>query len=70
MRTLRAHFDGKNIVLDELARLKPNTKVHVVVPEEDGETATELIESCARLSEPAFRTIWDTPLDADYDGRG
>ena len=67
MRTLSAHFDGKHIVLDEPAKLKPNTKVHVVVPEEDGETATELAESCARLSEAAFRTIWDNPLDADYD---
>ena len=67
MRTLSAHFDGKNIVLDEPARLRPNTKVHVVVPEEDGENAALLIESCARLSEPTFRTIWDNPLDADYD---
>ena len=67
MRTLSAHFDGKNIVLDEPARLKPNTKVHVIVPEEDGRTVTALIESCARLSEPAFRTVWDNSLDADYD---
>jgi len=67
VRTLSAHFDGKNIVLDEPVRLKPNTKVHVVVSEEDGRTATALIESCARLSEPTFRTVWDNSLDADYD---
>jgi len=67
VRTLNAHFDGENIVLDEPARLKPNAKVQVVVPEEDGTTVTALIESCARLSEPAFRTVWDNSLDADYD---
>ena len=67
MRTLSAHFDGKNIVLDEPAGLKPNTKVQVVVPEEEGKPVTGLIESCARVSEPAFRAVWDNPLDADYD---
>ena len=67
MRTLSAHFDGKNIVLDEPASLKPNTKVHVVVAEDDAEAASDLTASCARLSEPAFRAVWDNPLDADYD---
>ena len=59
MKRLTAHFDGKNIVLDEPAKLKPSTKVRVVVPENG--------ESCARLSEPAFEKIWDNPLDAEYD---
>jgi hypothetical protein len=67
VRTVSAHFDGKNVVLDEPVRLKPNPKVHVALPEDDGETGTALIESCAGLSEPAFRAIWDNPLDADYD---
>ena len=63
---LNAHFDGKNIVLDEPAKLEPNTKVRVIVPE-NGETASEISESCARLSEAAFGKVWDNPLDADYD---
>ncbi len=65
MRTLSAHFDGKFIVLDEPAHLKPNAKVTVLAPdaEDDG-----LADACTRLSEPAFRKIWDNPLDADYDG--
>ena len=67
MRTLSAHFDGKNVVLDEPASLEPNTKVQVLVPEKDGKTAITLIDSCAQLSEPAFRVVWDNPLDADYD---
>ena len=66
VKTLNAHFDGKNIVLDEPAKLKPSTKVRVVVPE-NGETDAELVESCARLSEPAFDKIWGNPLDAGYD---
>jgi hypothetical protein len=64
MQTLNAHFDGRFIVLDEPAQLKPNAKVTVLAPdaEDDG-----LADGCARLSEPAFQKIWDNPLDADYD---
>jgi hypothetical protein len=66
VRTLNAHFDGKFIVLDEPARLKPNAKVKVITADADyvdGGLAGEF----ARLAEPAFRAIWDNPLDADYD---
>ena len=66
MRTLDAHFDGKFIVLDEPARLKPNAKVKVIAPDTD-ELEAGLTGDFARLSEPAFRAIWDNPLDADYD---
>jgi hypothetical protein len=66
VRTLNAHFDGKFIVLDEPATLKPNSKVKVFAPDAD-ETERTLAEDFARLSEPAFQTIWDNPLDAEYD---
>ena len=66
MKALNAHFDGKFIVLDEPARLKPNAKVKVITAEMD-ETDGGLAEACARLSEPTFQKIWDNPLDADYD---
>jgi hypothetical protein len=66
VRTLDAHFDGKFIVLDEPARLKPNAKVKVIAAEAD-EADGSLAGDFARLSEPAFRAIWDNPLDADYD---
>ena len=66
MRTLNAHFDGKFIVLDEPARLKPNAKVKVITADAD-EVDGGLAGEFARLSEPAFRAIWDNPLDADYD---
>ena len=64
MQTLNAHFDGRFIVLDEPARLKPNDKVTVLAPDADNDG---LAAACARLSEPAFQKIWDNPLDADYD---
>ena len=37
MQTLNGHFDGRFIVLDEPARLKPNDKVTVLAPDADGE---------------------------------
>ena len=66
MKTLTAHFDGTHVVLDEPTDLKPNTKVHVIVPE-NGESEADLVQVCSRLSEAAFEKIWDNPLDADYD---
>jgi hypothetical protein len=66
VRTLNAHFDGRFIVLDEPARLKPNAKVKVLAPDADDADGA-LADECARLSEPTFRAIWDNPLDAAYD---
>ena len=64
MQTLNAHFDGRFIVLDEPARLKPNARVTVLAPDADDDG---LADASARLSEPAFQKIWDNPLDAHYD---
>jgi hypothetical protein len=64
VQTLNAHFDGRFIVLDEPARLKPNDKVTVIAPDTADDSLTE---GCARLSESVFQKIWDNPLDADYD---
>jgi hypothetical protein len=64
MQTLNAHFDGRFIVLDEPATLKPNDKVTVIVQEAEDNS---LADGCARLSESVFHKIWDNPLDADYD---
>ncbi len=64
MQTLNAHFDGRFIVLDEPARLKPNDKVTVIAPDPSDDS---LASDYARLSESAFKKIWDNPLDADYD---
>ena len=64
MKTLDAHFDGKVVILDEPTALKPNTKVKVLAPD-DGDSS--LVDDFTRLSEPAFKKIWDNPLDAEYD---
>lgn len=64
MQTLIGHFDGRVVVLDEPARLKPNAKVKVIAPDAEEQALTD---ACARLSEPVFDKIWDNPLDADYD---
>jgi hypothetical protein len=65
VKTLNAHFDGKHIVLDEPVHLKPDTKVRVIVSD-SGEEA-EIGEASSRMSEAAFKKIWDNALDADYD---
>jgi len=65
MIAIKAHFDGKVIVLDEPADLKPNTKVKIIAP--TGHEASGLAADFAILSEPVFEKIWDNPLDADYD---
>jgi hypothetical protein len=62
MKMLNAHFDGKFIVLDEPADLKPNDKVKIIAPDGD-----DVVRDFVRLSEPVFQKIWDNPLDADYD---
>jgi hypothetical protein len=66
VKALNAHFDGRYIILDEPAVLKPNAKVKVIPLETTGDV-DELTRDFANLSEPAFQKIWDNPLDADYD---
>jgi hypothetical protein len=66
VKALSGHFDGKYVVLDEPATLKPNTKVKVIAVE-DGASEMEIARAYARLSEPAFNKVWDNPLDAEYD---
>jgi hypothetical protein len=62
VRTFNAHFDGKVVVLDEPAQLKPQAKVKVIAADDD-----ELTGDFTHLSEPTFQKIWNNSLDADYD---
>ena len=66
MQTLNGHFDGKVVVLDELGDLEPNPKVKVIAPAR-GENECALVDGFARASQATFQTIWENPLDADYD---
>ena len=55
MKTVAAHFDGKQIVLEEPVKLTAHTKLKVIVAEE-GESFSDadLSQWFLRLSEPAF----------------
>jgi hypothetical protein len=68
MKTVDAHFDGKQIVLEEAVELTARTKLKVIVAEE-GETFSDddLSRWFLRLSEPTFAKVWDNARDAEYD---
>lgn len=66
MQTFNGHFDGKVIILDEPADLKPNTKVKVIAPA-GGEEERKLVDDFAKASQISFNKIWDNSLDAQYD---
>ena len=55
MRTLNAHFDGRFIVLDEPARLKPNAKVKVIAADAD--------EANGGLADDVFNQLADMAKD-------
>jgi hypothetical protein len=75
--TLRAHFDGKQIRLDEPFELEPNTELIVtVVPrasDEEREDWTRLaLESLARAygdDEPEYSRHQIKEVNAEYAGR-
>ena len=56
MKTVAAHFDGKQIVLEEPVKLTAHTKLKVIVAEE-GES----------FSEPVFARVWDNARDGGLD---
>ena len=75
--TLRAHFDGKQILLDEPFELEPNTELIVtVVPctsdEERGDWTRLALESLARAygdDEPEYSRDQIKEANAEYAGR-
>jgi len=76
-QSLRAHFDGKQIVLDEPFELEPNTELIVtVVPRasyEEREDWTRLaLESLSRAygyDEPEYSREQIKEANAEYAGR-
>lgn len=75
--TLRAHFDGKQIRLDEPFELEPNTELIVTVAprasDEEREAWTRLVlESLARAygdDEPEYSRNQIKEANAEYAGR-
>ena len=76
-RTLRAHFDGNQILLDEPFELEPNTELLVTIlpkaSEEDGEGWTRLsLEGLARAyndNEPEYALDLIREANPEYEGR-
>jgi len=54
MKTLKGHFDGQHIVLDEPAMLPPNTSVTVLAV---GSTSPDAGEAAPDTTEEEFRTF-------------
>jgi hypothetical protein len=68
MKTVAAHLDGKQIVLEEPVKLTAHTKLKVMVAEvEETFSDDDLSRWFLRLSEPAFTKVWDNARDAEYD---
>ena len=76
-KTLRAHFDGEQILLDEPYELEPNTKLIItVLPEtleEEREDWTRLaLESLERAygdDEPEYSLDLIKEANPEYEGR-
>lgn len=76
-KTLRAHFDGKQILLDEPFELEPNVKLIItVLPESSDEEREDWarlsLESLARAysdDEPEYALDLIKEANPDYEGR-
>lgn len=75
--SLRAHFDGKKILLDDPFNLEPDTKLIVtVLPKDIGEERADwmrLSENCLEKAygndEPEYSSKLIKEANPDYDGR-
>jgi hypothetical protein len=74
-KTINAHFDGKQIVLDEPFELEPNMKIVVtILPEDDEreEWRSAAMQSLARAygdDEPEYGLDSIKEWNPDYEGR-
>ncbi|MCI0490308.1 MAG: hypothetical protein L0229_27260 [Blastocatellia bacterium] len=76
-KTLRAHFDGNQILLDEPYELEPNTELLVtVLPKPSGEEREDWarlsLESLARAygaDEPEYSLDLIKEANPEYEGR-
>ena len=76
-RTLRAHFDGNHILLDQPFELEPNMELLITIlpkpsDEEHGDWARLSLESLARAygdDEPEYSLDLIKEANPDYEGR-
>ncbi len=65
MKAIRAHFDGKQILIPDTAMGLPPGQVIVVF--DDGEDEDAARVAWMRNQEQAFAKVWDNDEDAAYD---
>jgi hypothetical protein len=77
VRTLRAHFDGERVQMDELCEIEPDAKLLVtILPKDDDEERGDwLLLSAAGLARAYSEDEVEYPLSAikeknpEYEGR-
>lgn len=67
LKTVPAHFDGKEIILDVPTSLEPNTRLLVTILSPQENDHLTLVRESMAMSENAFARIWDNDEDAVYD---
>lgn len=58
------------MLIEKLSRLRPERQAEVedfVDFLQARDSDRRLTEAATKVSEPAFRTVWDNDLDAEYD---
>ena len=77
-KTVRAHFDGKHILLDEPCQLEPDTPLLVTVLQNPRENADHeewlpiargALESAYSSNEPTYSLDMIKEPNPDYEGR-
>jgi Protein of unknown function (DUF2281) len=61
---------AEQVLLEKLKALPPERRAEVedfIDFLQNREADQHLVRAAARASEPAFKTVWDNPDDAEYD---
>lgn len=67
LKTVPAHFDGKEIKLDVPMSLEPNTRLLITILDSPEDTDQVLLKAAMATSKKAFARIWNNDEDAVYD---
>lgn len=67
LKTVPAHFDGKEIKFDVPISLEPNARLLITILDSSEEDHSALVYAAMATSEKALSQIWDNDEDAIYD---
>jgi|GEM_PF-1382942 len=67
LTTVPAHFDGAQILLDVEVELEPDTRLLVIILDDEELSNEALVWNAMQASEAAFARAWDGEEDAVYD---